>query len=53
MWRSDKTKEKESGLLGAVNGGKINIWVKQREEMHYFSILVCADSFDAKFLSPR
>lgn len=25
LWRSDKTKEKEFGLLGAVNYGKVNM----------------------------
>lgn len=43
MWRTGKTKEREVGLLGAVNCGKVNIWGKIMEDEGYFSKMCYAD----------
>lgn len=37
LWRSDKKKEKVSGLLGATNSEKVNMWGKLMEDRSYFS----------------
>lgn len=36
VWRSDKTKVKEFGLIGVVNCRKVNIWTKPMEDKGYF-----------------
>ena len=36
VWRSDKTKVKEFGLIGVVNCRKVNMWRKLMEDKGYF-----------------
>lgn len=52
MWRSDKTKEEEFGLLGSVSCGKVNIRGKQVEDKGYLIRFVMLIHLRADFLSP-